>query len=195
MAAQDYCIRIRPLVQHYSGDTGLVVDWGDTVFLALADALGHGREAWESAEIVRRYLEKNHRMDLVELVAGLHDHVRQKGVRGVVIGACRLEKKTGALSYLSIGDITIRKFGAAPKTLVSIPGIVGGTIRTLHPRTTSLDDGDVLALYSDGVKYHFGIKDYPLILKHDAGTVARNLIEKFGKDHDDASCIVLRYRK
>ncbi|RLB95509.1 MAG: stage II sporulation protein E (SpoIIE) [Deltaproteobacteria bacterium] len=195
MAAQDYCIHIRPLVQHYSGDTGLVVDSGDTVFLALADALGHGREAWTSAEIVRRYMEKNHRMDLAELVEGLHDHVRRKGARGAVIGLCRLEKKTGALRYLSIGDITIRKFGATPKTLVSFPGIVGEATRTLRPKATGLDDGDVLALYSDGVKYHFGVKDYPLILKHDAGTIARNLIEKFGKDHDDASCIVLRYRK
>ncbi|RLB63347.1 MAG: hypothetical protein DRG80_01250 [Deltaproteobacteria bacterium] len=195
MAVQDYCIRIRPLVRHYSGDTGLVVDSGDTMFLALADALGHGREAWESAEIVRRYMAKNHRMDLAELVEGLHDHVRRKGARGAVIGACRLEKKTGALRYLSIGDITIRKFGATPKTLVSIPGIVGEATRTLHQRATRLDDGDVLALYSDGVNYHFRLEDYPLMLKHDASTIARNIIETFGKDHDDASCIVLRYRK
>lgn len=66
-----------------------------------------------------------------------------------------------------------------------------------NPREEIIDlcHGDVLVLHSDGVRYHFELKDYPGLLRDDAETIARNIIYKFGKKEDDASCIALRYRE
>ena len=52
--------------------------------------------------------------------------------------------------------------------------------------------GDVIVMHSDGISSQFDIDDYPQILKHDARTIARNLIEKFAKNEDDAICLVIR---
>jgi len=52
---------------------------------------------------------------------------------------------------------------------------------------------DVLVLYTDGVKEHFGLEDYPELLKDKAETIATHIIHQFGKENDDAACIALRY--
>jgi len=53
---------------------------------------------------------------------------------------------------------------------------------------------DVLVMHTDGIASHFDVSDYPEILNDDAKTIANNLIKKFGKNDDDATCIVIRFK-
>ena len=59
----------------------------------------------------------------------------------------------------------------------------------------TLTPGDIVLLYTDGVKDRFQLQDYPQLLHHTAELIARTVIQRFGKDHDDASCIALRYER
>ncbi|MBW2310137.1 MAG: SpoIIE family protein phosphatase [Deltaproteobacteria bacterium] len=195
MAKLDYFLFVRPLENGRSGDTGVVREFNDKVFLGLVDVLGHGEEAWKAAKIYKRFLEKNYRRSLVEIGEKLHEHIHKKGIRGAVIGVCHLVKNTGELSYIVTGDISLRKFGTISERAVSQPGIMGEAIRFLREKKTHLVDDDVLILHSDGIKYHFDLRDYPQLFKESARNIATNLIAKFGKDHDDASCIVLKYAR
>ena len=152
--------------------------------------MGHGEEASKLALVCDDFLEKNYRQDLVETIEGLHEYI--KGSRGAVAGLCLLDLKSGEIECVGIGNIAIRKFGSNNIKIIPRSGIVGYAMP--HPRREiiKLHDGDVLVLYTDGVKDHFQLEDYPELLVDDARTIATHIIARFGKE-DDARCIVLRY--
>ena len=66
-------------------------------------------------------------------------------------------------------------------------------VRTPLPQEMQLDSGDVLLLYTDGVKDRFTLADYPGVLEQSVEAIARNIVERFGKDSDDAACIAVRF--
>jgi hypothetical protein len=51
----------------------------------------------------------------------------------------------------------------------------------------------VIILYTDGVSDRFTLDDYPGVVRHAPKEVASNIIQRFGKDHDDAACLAVRY--
>ena len=174
------------------GDTGLVKEFDNKVFIAIVDVLGHGEEAYELAVICQDFLEKNYKQDLIEIMKALHESI--KGSRGAVAGLCLLDINSAVLKYVGMGNITARKFGLNNLSLVPRDGIIGYTITTPKEETLKLDDGDVFVLYTDGVKEHFNLEDYPELLRDEAKTIATHIIHQFGKEEDDAACIVVRYK-
>ncbi len=58
--------------------------------------------------------------------------------------------------------------------------------------TIALEDGDVVILYTDGVKSHFTLKEYPQMLRDDVKTIASTIVNSFGRAHDDAACVALK---
>jgi hypothetical protein len=47
-------------------------------------------------------------------------------------------------------------------------------------------------MYSDGVPSHFEPTNDRQIFSNSADTIAREVIRRYGKPHDDASCIAMR---
>ena len=88
----------------------------------------------------------------------------------------------------------IRRFGSSDRRLVSRDGVLGQNMRTPHLQTLDLAPGDTLLLYTDGVKDRFGLDDYRGLLFEDLDCVASTVVERYGKGHDDAACIAIRYR-
>jgi serine phosphatase RsbU (regulator of sigma subunit) len=70
---------------------------------------------------------------------------------------------------------------------------VGGIARSPRNRQLRIEVGDVVLLYTDGVRDHFRLSEYPQLLTHDAPTIARTVVERFGKPHDDSACLAIRY--
>ncbi|GAH05596.1 unnamed protein product, partial [marine sediment metagenome] len=116
-----------------------------------------------------------------------------EGTRGAVAALCRLDTETGELIYVGIGNITVRVIGPRTSRFVSRGGIVGYMMTTPREQTLKLFAGDVLVMYSDGIKEHFELSEYPRILTGNAKSIAVGLLNQFGKKNDDASCIALRY--
>ncbi len=189
----DYYLAKRPLPGHKEsecGDIGLIKEFGQKVFIAIVDVLGHGKDAHRLASISKRYLQKNYHKSLIDIVEGLHAHI--KSSRGEVLAVCLLDIKSGQLRCVGVGNITVRKFGASSIKMVSRSGIVGYVLPSPKEEIMQLYNGDVLVLYTDGVKSLFELGDYPELLKDDAKTVATHIIHQFGKEEDDAACIALR---
>ena len=89
----------------------------------------------------------------------------------------------------------IRTLGDGGKKVYSTPGTLGHQIRTPREQKLTIAADEVLVLYSDGVKEQFELTDYPQLSYQDSQTIARTIVTRFGKDHDDASCAVLRYKQ
>jgi serine/threonine protein phosphatase PrpC len=68
-------------------------------------------------------------------------------------------------------------------------------MRSLLPQALQLEPGDLVVLYTDGVSDRFTAEDYPSVLHHSAEEVARNIVQRFGKGHDDAACIAVRFNE
>jgi len=173
------------------GDIGVVIDGDCECFLGLFDALGHGKEAAEVSNLSRAFVEDNYRLPLVELMNGLHKYL--KSTRGSVAAMCRLDKSSGALSYVGIGNINVRIFGVTSHVFLPRDGIIGYTISTPKEQHKSLFPGDILLMTSDGIKEHYSLHDYPQLLSGSAQQIVQRVIGWLGKNNDDSSCVVLRY--
>ena len=179
--------------EHVSGDAAIVRERDHLLFAAIVDVLGHGAEAHDVAVSAQQFLAQHWCDSMVDLMAGFHDHLA--GSRGAGAGLCLLDRYTGLIRYTGIGNTVIRRFGSNELRLLSRSGIIGGSRRTPKEEQMTLAPGDVVLLYTDGVKDRFELQDYPQLLHHGAESIAKTVIERFGKEHDDATCIALRYEK
>ncbi len=182
---------VRPLAgEHVGGDVAVVRELDDGLLVAMVDVLGHGPEAHELAVRIQRFIEGSAITEPGPLMAGLHEHIR--GSRGAAAGICRIRRDDGTLTYVGHGNTRLRRLWQQPARLVSRDGLIGGNIRGNHMQTLKLRPGDVVIMYTDGVSDRFELDDYRHVISDTARSVARNVVEMFGKDYDDAGCIAVR---
>jgi serine phosphatase RsbU (regulator of sigma subunit) len=183
---------IRPCAGEYlSGDAVVIRPLEQGLFVAIVDVLGHGPEAHELTQVIDAYLARYGSADVSGLMTRLHQHLM--GTRGAAAGLCAIDAASGRIDYAGIGNTVMRRFGKVETRLVSQDGVLGQNMRTPMPQTLQLDPGDLVLLYTDGVSDRFTSNDYPGVLRHAPKEVASNIIQRFGKDHDDAACIAVRY--
>jgi len=185
----DYFVAERAFDQ-VSGDAVLVDVTQEQIFVGLVDAAGHGPRAHAVSQAACTFLEENKNEKLPVLMQALHEKLR--GTRGGVAIIGKLDVTQLQLTYVGVGNITLRKFGIVSTREVTQGGIIGYQLRTPIEKILQLEHGDVIVMHSDGLRGQFDINDYPEILKHDARAIARNLIEKFAKNEDDSICLVIR---
>jgi serine phosphatase RsbU (regulator of sigma subunit) len=189
----DYFGVVRPKVGYrQGGDATVIVAHEGKLLAGIVDVLGHGPEAHKVATTAKHFLDNGGvPNDPLELLQSLHDTL--KGTRGAAAGLAVLDVATGVLRYVGVGNTAIRRFGTGTDRLMSVDGIVGGAMRTPREQRMNLSPQDVVVMYSDGVRDHFEWRDCPQLLLGDAERIARTVIRLFGKDHDDAACIAVRY--
>ncbi len=127
-------------------------------------------------------------------------HQKLKGSLGAAVGLGILDLETKQLSYTGVGNTVIRIFRGQnqqnySKRLYSTDGIVGSNIRYPVEQKLQLTKFDVILFYTDGIKEHFSIEEYPLIFSDDPMTIVSKIYRLFGKNHDDATCIALKYKQ
>ena len=193
MGAVDSHLIVKPLtgLLEECGDAGVVVVDDESCFAALVDVLGHGPEARQSAIVAEAFLPDCAGADLAASLRGLHDRLRRG--RGAVVTLLSLDLKSGELLVAGIGNITTRVFGSEHSRVLSRDGIVGYSMSTPRVQALRLRPGDVVLLYSDGVRESFELHDCPGLLAGSAKEIAERVMQHFRKQDDDASCLVLRY--
>ena len=189
----EHASTIRPCQgERVSGDAVIICPLEHGLLVAIVDVLGHGQEAHELTHVIDSYLARFASVDVAGLMAGLHQHL--KGTRGAAVGLCAIDLANGRIDYAGIGNTAIRRFGHVETRLVSQDGVLGQNMRTPRPQTLQLESGDVIVLYTDGVSDRFTSQEYPGVFRHPAQEVTSNIVQRFGKGHDDAACIAVRYR-
>lgn len=189
--AVDYFVAEKPL-ELVNGDIGFISVDEKQLFVGIVDGAGHGPEAHKIAQTSRDFLEKNKDVELPDLMNGLHENLR--GTRGAVAIIGKLDHEASQFHYVGIGNIVLRKFGNSSERAVTQDGVIGYQVRTPKEKLMQILGGDVLVMHTDGISGYFDENDYPEILKDDAKTIANNLIKKFGKNNDDATCVVIRFK-
>ena len=176
-----------------SGDDAFILEVEQGFLAAIVDVLGHGEEANALAIRIRAFLTGIGSDALVDVLSRLHRECR--GSLGAAVGLCFIDPATGRLRFSGIGNTVCRRFGEVETRLVSRDGMVGGTMRTPVEETLQLSDGDVIVMNTDGVDSNFAASAYPRLHTDRPRMVAATIVHRFGKSHDDASCVVLRYQR
>jgi len=188
----EYSSTVRPYGgELVSGDTVVIRPLDNGIFVAIVDVLGHGPEAHELTHVIEAYLMRYGSYNVSGLLKSLHQHL--KGSRGAAVGLCAIDASIHRADYAGIGNTSIRRFGEVETRLVSQDGVLGQNMRTPLLQSLQLKAGEMIVLYTDGVSDRFTSEDYPGVLRHAPQDVAKNIVQRFGKDHDDAACIAVRY--
>ena len=190
-AAFEYAGYGRPyLGERLSGDVALAVDLDDRLAIALIDVLGHGPDANELAVQMAQFVRENADVDPVRMLLSLHQTFQ--GSRGAAAGYAVIDPVSGRVSFAGIGNPSFRIMGASRTLRFPVSdGIIGARIRTMRAHDARMDAGDLLLACSDGVS-SFEVDEYPQLFIHNAMVVARTIVHRFGKDHDDSICMVAR---
>ena len=175
-----------------SGDHALWIWSEEALVVGVVDGLGHGPEAREAADRAIELMRERPLLAPERILE--HCDAGLKGTRGAAMGIVRLERRSGALSHVCVGNIATRvcrpgqvdALGCSPGVL----GIPRQQARTLRSESW-LRPGELLVMHTDGLSSRTTIDD-AVLLRHHPLVVAHELVRRFGKNHDDALVLVAR---
>jgi len=176
--------------ERVSGDLAFAEEKDGWIFLAIVDGLGHGKTAHQIAQKAKAFLSEGWSRDVYETMMKLHEDLNGSGGAAVGLAAIDMEKRM--LHYTGIGNTVLRKFGASPARLYSREGMVGAILRTPKEQQLALQDSDILLLHTDGVSENFEFDAFPQMQVQRASLVAKKVVQKFGNQFDDATCLVIK---
>jgi len=179
------------LGERVSGDTVVIENRDDILFLAIVDALGHGPQANAVANQAERFLQNNWSCDVLDTMHRLHSEL--KGTIGAGAGLCVVDRLSREMCYTGVGNTVLRTFGSQATRLISTDGIIGSRFRTPAVQVVPLNESGVILLYTDGVSDHFDVEQYPQIIYNSASAISHKIVARFGKPYDDATCLAMRY--
>ena len=189
---------VRPCIgETLSGDAAFMQPANDGVFIVVIDALGHGPHAHQVASrlnrIVSEWLKRTDAPRPEGALSVLHEAAR--GTRGAVAAVAWLDAQTLQGSVAGVGNIRCRLVGSVARSIVFAEGVLGARMRSPMSTPLSLQAADVLLLFSDGVKNRWNALEYPSLGLDPSATAALNIVRRFGKGTDDASCAVMRCKR
>jgi anti-sigma regulatory factor (Ser/Thr protein kinase) len=174
-----------------NGDGYYVCQGGERTIIAVYDALGHGKEAYETACLMHKCLIELHGLELSEIVDIAHKRLLKS--RGVALWLGAVYHNTNSLSYVSLGNIEARIITAShSQTLLSQNGTVGHYLPKHKLMKIPWISGAVLAVATDGISARWQVEDYPEILGPKSNRACQRLLKEWGRATDDATIMIAR---
>lgn len=156
------------------------------LLFTLIDGLGHGELAQHASFMAVKSIKKNAERPLEEIVWQAHRDIRDS--RGCVAFIGRVDFPSFELECVNIGNILCRLYSETNSHPISRPGILGHNVKKIFVNRASLAAGDRIVLCTDGVSTRFDLNE---VKSEDLDDQARELIDRFGHAHDDASSVVI----
>jgi phosphoserine phosphatase RsbX len=170
------------------GDSFVIVENNGTFLAAVVDGLGHGFESWVAAERATEVIRGNADLAVEPILMRCHKELR--ATRGAAVGILKVEEG-GEGEFCGVGNIEVQALSGSAPSLFCLAGIVGHNLRTSKVMRVQMKPGDIYCLVSDGVSSRGNFKT---CLPGAPVDVARRIVEQWGRDHDDATALVVGYQ-
>ncbi|MCB5196695.1 SpoIIE family protein phosphatase [Deefgea salmonis] len=172
-----------------TGDGYVVIDLEDSLLIGIIDVLGHGEEAHELARFCESWLKTHASSDILGLMHELH--LQLKGSRGTAMTLAHL--KPPLLRTVGIGNTILYRMKDQPKGVAAQSGILGQIMPTLRIVETPLIAGDLIFLVTDGISEHLDNLRLMSWFSLPLNRFCVEILREYGKEHDDATCLAVRY--
>jgi len=169
------------------GDSFVIEERDGTVLAAVVDGLGHGYESSVAAERATEIIRELADQSVDAILRRCHQELRV--TRGAAVGLLKVDT-AGEGEFCGIGNIEVQALNGQPPSIFCLAGIVGHNMRTSKVMAVTMKPGDIYCLMSDGISTRGNLKG---CLPGTPEAVARRIVEHWGKDHDDATAVVVGF--
>lgn len=169
-----------------SGDAYYIHSEKDYFICAIADGLGSGPVAKESAEVIPEVLEKYHHESPDDLLLRCNKFMLHK--RGAAVGIVKVYFEQQTLEYSCVGNIRLYILQSNGQMIYPLPvmGYLSGRPQSLRTQRYPYNEKDRFFLHSDGVNLR-SPKKY--LQENSTPYLLYKKIESTIEDHDDATFI------
>jgi hypothetical protein len=169
------------------GDSFVLEEHEGTLLASVIDGLGHGYESAVAAERAVEVIREHSALSVEAILRRCHEELRP--TRGAAVGILKVEAN-GAGEFCGIGNIEVQALNGHAPSLFCLAGIVGHNLRSFKVMPFTMKPGDIYVVMSDGVSTRGNLKS---CLPGPPDTVARRIVEQWGRAHDDATAVVLGF--
>lgn len=174
-----------------SGDGCVLQAVQHGVVAGVLDVLGHGVQAHRLARHCERWLMANAHADVVGLAEGLHEEVR--GSIGLALTLAFVDAQSMHAMVAGVGNTRLFCLRVPGLCIDAQPGIVGGNnMPRLRPARLQVTAQDTLLMTTDGINERLTVEELLPLRRHGVQHIAQQVLREHGKNHDDATCMVLR---
>jgi serine phosphatase RsbU (regulator of sigma subunit) len=176
------------------GDLDIVVASRAGAVIALADGLGHGREAAVAARQAAAVIGAHADSDVVDLMRLCHEGLRS--TRGAALSIAAFACSDATMTWVAVGNVDGVLVRADPSAqperhgLLLRGGVVGYRMPPLRAEVLPIFPGDTLIMATDGISSQFGREQ---VRGRDPQSAADDILARHGKQSDDALVLVARY--
>ncbi len=191
----EWAVATRPLPgETETGDHHLVARTTSGWLLAVADGLGHGPEAAVAGTIFINVLNDHLDETPVNLIRLSHQAL--KNSRGIACTIMTIDTRQSLLSWIGVGNVEglvchPNAEGSRTEYVTMRGGIVGYRLPELQPSYLRLQDGDILALATDGIISEFVNTISPI---YPPEVLANHILDHYAKPIDDALILIARWQ-
>jgi anti-sigma regulatory factor (Ser/Thr protein kinase) len=173
------------------GDAWTVAHDATTDTFMVADGLGHGQDAAESAVEAVRIFHRFSGHRVPTLLDYIHGGLRS--TRGAAVSIARFEPAERKVVFAGIGNVAgVLIANGEIKRMVSLPGTAGYNVRKIQAFEYPFESG-LLILHSDGLTTSWTISRYPSLVGSHPTLIAGVLYRDFARHRDDATVLVAKW--
>lgn len=177
------------------GDGWCVRQDEERATVLLVDGLGHGPNAAQAADTALDAFRATENRTPKEIVSLVHDALRVTRGAAVAVAEVRRTADGASVELCGVGNTVTAVIGAAgPRSLPSMNGTAGLSIRSLQSFTQALRADDLLVMHTDGLTTRWRLDAYPRVREHDPAVVSALLHRDASRGRDDATVVTLRLR-
>lgn len=173
-----------------SGDDAAALRRHGILRLVVADGLGHGPAARVDASSAVDALSREG--SPAALLAEAHEALGRR--RGSAVVVVEIDEARGTATTVGVGNVDVlrvhrqgtSRFGGEPGAL----GLQGRPLR-LRPETFPLEPRDLVVVHTDGLTSRTTLDHRDPSIREHPIVVAQRLLAAFGRDHDDATVLVV----
>ncbi len=169
------------------GDSFVLEESGGGLLAAVVDGLGHGYESSVAAERASEVIRELADQSVDSILRRCHQELRV--TRGAAVGLLKVAAG-GEGEFCGIGNIEVQALNGQPPSVFCLAGIVGHNMRSSKVMRVTMKPGDIYCLMSDGVSTRGNLKS---CLPGSPEVVARRIVEHWGRDHDDATAVIVGF--
>lgn len=175
-----------------AGDDYLILEDQPRVVVAVTDGLGSGPKAQRSSHLAVQGVAEHADADLKDILTYCHYTILSAGGVGVMMVILRLDPMAHTLEFAGVGNV--RFLAHSRKVIQPIVryGYLGVRLPSLRSYRFSYLPGDAFVAHTDGISSRFHMDHHLHDLEAGAQVLADRVMETYGKDHDDATIVVVQ---